>query len=89
MKSIQDLCIWLIKVEQALELTMSDKILSVEIFTDKSFRINKQNGDSAETIYDSSDLLLMQSIDINDLPYHDPNMFAEEIRETIVDKKEI
>jgi hypothetical protein len=89
MKSIQDLCIWLNKVEQALELTMSDKILSVEIFTDKSFRINKQNGDSAETIYDSSDLLLMQSIDINDLPYHDPNMFAEEIRETIVDKKEI
>jgi len=89
MKSIQDLCIWLNKVEQALELTMSDKILSVEIFTDKSFRINKQNGDSAETIYDSSDLLLMQSIDINDLPYHDPNMFADEIRETIVDKKEI
>jgi len=89
MKSIQDLCIWLNKVEQALELTMSDKILSVEIFTDKSFRINKQNGDSAETIYDSSDLLLMQSIDINDLPYHDPNMLAEEIRETIVDKKEI
>jgi len=89
MKSIQDLCIWLNKVEQALELTMSDKILSVEIFTDKSFRINKQNGDSAETIYDSSDLLLIQSIDINDLPYHDPNMLAEEIRETIVDKKEI
>jgi len=86
MKSIQDLCIWLNKVEQALEVSAIDQVYSIEIFSDKSFRVNKHNNINVVTVYDSEESPIKE--DINDLPYHDPDIFAEEIKETIEDKKE-
>ena len=87
MKSTQDLCIWLNAVEQHLEIGATDKMLSIEIFADKSFRINKHNHDKVETVYDSDELEHAVREDINDLPYRDPFVLALEIKDIISEKK--
>ena len=92
MKSTQDLCIWLNKVEQALEITSSSNLLSIEIFSDKSFRVNQHIPEKdVETLYDSEELYEQsnQGIDINDLIYHDPENFAEQIKEILEGKKDV
>lgn len=68
-KSTQDLVIWLNKVAQQLE----QDIMSIQIFTDKSFRVYLEGQE--EPIYDSDDQDVAQ--DINDLPYEDPQDFSD------------
>lgn len=76
MKSTQDLVIHLNELAQELRAAC----LSVEVFTDKSFRIfNHNGGDTPELIYDSD--LKDEGIDINDLPYRQIQRLAEEIKE--------
>jgi phage terminase Nu1 subunit (DNA packaging protein) len=75
MKTTQDMHIWLNNLASILE----EELLSVEQFSDKSFRINAHNGETVETLYDSDDA--MELIDINDLAYHDPKEFAEIIKQ--------
>ena len=75
MKSTQDLCIWLNKVEQALGIDAENKVLCIEVFSDKSFRVSKHNGDSVDIIYDSD--ISPDKEDINELPYQSATEFAK------------
>lgn len=71
-KSIQDLCIF----QNTLSSTLKKEI-SIEIFSDKTFRIWDVGEDEAQLLYDSSEAL--DNLDINDLPYYVINNLAKEI----------
>lgn len=64
-ESVQALVVYLNKLSQQFGATL----LSVEIFTDKSFRINKHDLGTVETIFESD--LDIADYDINDLLYID------------------
>jgi len=89
MKSTQDLIIFLNKVEDisGSGIHFPDSMLSIEIFSDKSFRINKHNGETiVTTVYDSD---LGENIDINGLAYKDREGIAGIIKANLEEKKEL
>lgn len=87
-KSTQDALVWLKKLESAL--AGKDTIFSIEIFSDKSFRINRHNGD-LQILFDSEDINSMLSgipdMDFNDLIYQDIDDMVGIIQELAEEKK--
>lgn len=70
MKTTQDMHIWM----NALASLLGEELISIEQFSDKSFRIISHKDEAVvEILYNSDDA--MELIDINDLPYHDPKEF--------------
>lgn len=67
MKSTQDLVILINEVAQQMGM----EVASVEIFTDKSFRITGYKADSSQLLYDSD--TAVEQLDINDLCYYTAN----------------
>jgi len=78
MRSTQDLCMFMKNLSMDLYDTFGLHHLSIELFDDKSFRINlhKEGAEYSETIYDSD---AFGDYDINDLPYVPVEMFAKEL----------
>jgi len=72
-KSTQDVSVWLRHL--ANELGISDGLLSLEQFSDKSFRVNKHTPAGVVTIYDSDDQ--PENLDINDVAYYTPEQFVK------------
>lgn len=67
MKSTQDLVILMNQVAAQI----GRELISIEVFTNKSFRITGYRADSSELLYDSD--TAVDQIDINDLPYYSAN----------------
>lgn len=84
MKSTQDLARFVTLLDQHLRLQRvlsNDEQISLEIYPDKSFRINKNDALAGAVLFDSDEQ--DGHIDINDLAYHVPQQMAAEIKENL------
>lgn len=75
MKSTQDGHIWLANLAAHLEAELA----SIEIFTDKSFRITTYTANDSVEVYNSSEEPEM--MDINDLYYYPVELIVMRIKE--------